>query len=281
MSSAIVTVIPKGTLTDLYVIQGLTMKEIGEQLDRSPSNILYWLRKHSIETRPVTEPEQGAKYAYNEDFFKVWSPEMSWVLGLMFADGNVIRVGKNGWRCTLPSTDQDMLLQVAALIGTDAPVKKHTARSIYSLTTGRFVIGNDLIALGCVPKKSRIMQFPDVPNAFLPHFIRGLWDGDGCIFVRDRTRKPCGRRKSPSTYRELTMTYVSGSKDFVVSLRDAILAHTNIDAGVKERTLQHSPFYTISYYHRNSLKVLPWMYQSSTPQTRLNRKYQIAKEFLG
>ena len=40
----------------------------------------------------------------------------------------------------------------------------------------------DLINLGCVPKKSLILTFPSeeqVPNNLIKHFIRGYFDGDG------------------------------------------------------------------------------------------------------
>jgi NDP-sugar pyrophosphorylase family protein len=45
---------------------------------------------------------------------------------------------------------------------------------------------NDLINKGCFPKKSLILKFPtdeQVPFAFIHHFIRGYFDGDGSISV--------------------------------------------------------------------------------------------------
>lgn len=42
-----------------------------------------------------------------------------------------------------------------------------------------------LNTLGCVPKKSLILQFPDISifstEDLIVHFIRGYFDGDGCI----------------------------------------------------------------------------------------------------
>jgi intein-encoded DNA endonuclease-like protein len=43
---------------------------------------------------------------------------------------------------------------------------------------------SDLIALGCVPRKSLILRFPtkeQVPQHLIKHFIRGYFDGDGSI----------------------------------------------------------------------------------------------------
>lgn len=48
---------------------------------------------------------------------------------------------------------------------------------------------NDLIKQGCVPNKSLILTFPNkyhVPKNLINHFIRGYFDGDGCITRRTR-----------------------------------------------------------------------------------------------
>ncbi|QTD42045.1 LAGLIDADG family homing endonuclease [Sporosarcina sp. Te-1] len=43
------------------------------------------------------------------------------------------------------------------------------------------VIKSDLEKLGITPNKSRSVRFPDVPDEFLPSFIRGVIDGDGWV----------------------------------------------------------------------------------------------------
>lgn len=272
--------IGKNALVNLYINQKLSMREVGERLDRCGANILYWLREHDIETRVPNSPGDYQLYKRDELFFDAWSPEMAWVLGLMFADGNVKQASQNGWSCTLYSVDVRLLQQVAELIQTGATPRRGTG-SAYTLLVGSTLIGRSLVALGCIPAKSRTMQFPVVPPAYLSHFVRGLWDGDGCIFVRERQRSRT-RHGTPNThrYREVTTEYVSGSKCFVAALRDHIREQVEIPTRVRKRQAQYKPFYTISYYHRNSLRLLSWMYQDSAPQTRLDRKYNLAKEFL-
>ena len=43
---------------------------------------------------------------------------------------------------------------------------------------------------GCVPKKSLILKFPleifENHKDLIRHFIRGYWDGDGCLTYRDK-----------------------------------------------------------------------------------------------
>ena len=44
------------------------------------------------------------------------------------------------------------------------------------------LMASDLKGWGVVPRKTYIGVFPDdIPDELLPHFVRGLWDGDGCI----------------------------------------------------------------------------------------------------
>ena len=47
------------------------------------------------------------------------------------------------------------------------------------------------------------MVFPDIPEEYMRHFIRGCWDGDGSVFF-DRNR--------------LVASYISGSKIFIERL---------------------------------------------------------------
>lgn len=52
----------------------------------------------------------------------------------------------------------------------------------------RWVVGNKhlwetLNNLGCTPKKSLTLKFPNIPQALMPHFIRGYFDGDGSLGI--------------------------------------------------------------------------------------------------
>lgn len=49
------------------------------------------------------------------------------------------------------------------------------------------------------------MKFPNVPDEFVRHFIRGCWDGDGSVFVDKDSRK-------------MYANFVSGSRDFLESM---------------------------------------------------------------
>lgn len=261
--------IAKNVLVELYVNQKLSGKEIGKRLGRDTKGIFYWMQKYGIKSRPCSVPGQHRKYVRNDAFFQAWSSEMAWVLGLMFADGNVSPNG-NGWVCTLTSIDQSLLKKAALLLGTNSPIRKQKNRNAFRLTVGNTLIGRDLIAFGCIPAKSLVKQFPIIPDALLSHFVRGLWDGNGCI-------RGFNRQQVNSNPRVVTAVYSSGSAAFAISLRDMIFQHTGVNANVGEYE-RHQ--YKIPYWQDKARKVLSWIYQDSTPQTRLERKFSIASEFL-
>ena len=225
-----------------------------------------------------------------KNFFSEWSPEMAWVLGLIFSDGHikVTRPGKPGRACKLDSIDIDLLEQVRSLTGVTTGIHKHKNRSIYSLQVGATTVCEYLEDYGVLQTKTHTMEFPDVPPSCLPHFVRGLWDGDGCIFSRYRTRN---RNRLTYTQNEVTTEYVCGSLMFITSLHDTIAQYVGIGATIKAyaqadsgRAYRCPPgtgsYSRISYYHRNSIRLLDWLYQDSTPGTRLARKYSKASPFL-
>jgi hypothetical protein len=45
--------------------------------------------KHGVEMNREQSSGQPRKHKVNEDFFKVWTHEMAWVLGLFVTDGHV------------------------------------------------------------------------------------------------------------------------------------------------------------------------------------------------
>jgi len=67
--------------------------------------------------------------------------------------------------------DEDLLEQVARLIGAEPRIHRFKGHSAYTLHVGGTDMGEDLIALGCVPAKSRILEWPEVPDKCISHSL--------------------------------------------------------------------------------------------------------------
>lgn len=121
-------------------------------------------------------------------FNKIDTQNKAYFLGLLYADGNVSSQ-KNCFSLGLSGKDAFILKKLKKEIKTKKNIhviksKNKNHQNHYRLDINSLQIKNDLIKLGCIPVKSKILEFPSsymVPDEFISHFIRGYFDGDGSI----------------------------------------------------------------------------------------------------
>ena len=207
----------------------------------------------------------------NQDFFKKWSPAMAYVLGFFAADGNMIRNKRGAHFIAFYNCELSILRYVRLALGSNHKIAKRKLKpkhtQCYQLQIGCKEIFNDLLALGMSPAKSKTILFPKIPNRYVADFIRGYFDGDGCVYLRhlkfaDRKRK-----------RWIFLTlFTSGSKTFLEQLH-TVLKKRGIQGGsirIKRRG------FDLSLSMRDSLALFRLMYDTR-PATGLflPRKYSI------
>ncbi|WP_026906491.1 LAGLIDADG family homing endonuclease [Paucisalibacillus globulus] len=144
--------------------------------DRAIRNVLY---KHSVEMNREQSSGRPRVHKVNENFFKTWSHEMAWVLGLFITDGHV---KENTHSVSLSQKHDGILKVVANYMNADyilAPFGE-TMKTPTLLINSK-EIKQDLETLGVTTKKSFKLPFPNVPENYLPSFIRGVIDGDGWV----------------------------------------------------------------------------------------------------
>jgi hypothetical protein len=123
------------------------------------------------------------------DFFKTWTPHMAYVLGYFAADGCMVKNARGAHFIEFTSTDRILLEHVQRAIGSnhcisERPTRKAAHRSQYRLQIGSKAWFQDLQRLGFTPHKSTTLQFPNVPDKYLGHFVRGYLMVMGvCILV--------------------------------------------------------------------------------------------------
>lgn len=105
----------------------------------------------------------------------------AYILGLLFADGN-----KQGTSISLQEDDVDLLIDISKYLKLPLPIYNKPQNNRFS-TKGSFRLN-----LGRYAKLIRMyFSFPDkilpsLDHQWWPHFIRGLFDGDGCIALDTR-----------------------------------------------------------------------------------------------
>ena len=150
------------------------------------------------------------KFPINSNIFtKIDTPEKAYWLGFMYADGTVAS-NKNGVSLELQLSDKEHVEKFRKFIQWEGVVRTDHFRA--RLCVQDKTIREDLIRLGCVPRKSLILKFPineQVSDKYVYHFIRGYVDGDGSIHIS----KPVGTNGTRNI-----IVQVLGTKEFLSTL---------------------------------------------------------------
>ena len=177
----------KDKLISLYINDKKSLGDIAKLYIVSRTAVFKKLKKYGIAQRSksyarIEAQKQGKVpqqfFDINENFFRSWSPEMAYVLGLIITDGCVSGAGQ----VSLSMNDQELLEKVKKVMGSEHNItpSKHQA-GLYCFHFAREKLIEDLHKFGVFPRKSLTVNFPDVPQEFLTDFIRGVFEGGRCL----------------------------------------------------------------------------------------------------
>ena len=225
-------------------------------------------RRNRSEARLEAQKKEKVpqRYIYiNDKFFSVWNSEMAYILGLLMTDGCLSRAKKGSYRISLCLNDRELLEKVAKVIGSNHAIasSKHQ-KGLFIFIFGRRRLVEDLMILGMKPRKSLNLRFPEVPKEYLRDFIRGVFDGDGCVFYRNGSKGKL-----------LNVSCVSGSKRFIDGL-ESVLQSLGMP---KKKIYEHqniqnkNTYYTLRYCHGDSIILFKIMYKDIKNGIYLKRKY--------
>ena len=205
---------------------------------------------------------------------------MAYVLGVLYTDGT-INPGRirEPWRAKSASTvplisfaqkEPELLEKIRNLMDCDAKLYfskeriygKIKAGALYQFNISNEKLYDDIVNLGLTPNKSLTMQFPNMPNEFVRHFIRGCWDGDGSVYIDKSSGK-------------IGASFVSGSLEFVETM-----VMNLVNAGLPGRTIHRHKHTKTSCYFRFTGSQVPMLYHyylyDNVPETQyLERKFNL------
>lgn len=181
---------------DMYQSKMMTTNKIGGILGVSYNYIRNILIRNNIKLRGPQDRYLRADY--DTSFFeKINSEGKAYFLGLLYADGYN---GNYCFRLGLQIQDGYLVRKFQKLLKTTGKLYKQKAKNSRCQPELRLGINcvkmaQDLAKLGCVTKKSLILDFPSfdiVPENLFHHFIRGFFDGDGCFHLKKELHGQCG-----------------------------------------------------------------------------------------
>lgn len=154
----------------------------------------------------------------NKNFFRKWSNEMAYVLGFIFADGNIIHTKRGTWFWSIQITDKEILEKIKKELNSTHKIsekkKIKNNKQLYRLQIGSKEMCADLIRLGLSERKSKTILLPKIPKKYFSDFLRGYFDGDGGVWVGLKNKNK--KNYIINTY------FTSGSMQFLFALKNSL-----------------------------------------------------------
>jgi|LakMenEpi03Aug12_release.lakeMendotaPanAssembly.Ray.scaffolds.fasta_scaffold230857_2 hypothetical protein len=208
-----------------------------------------------------------------ENFFEIINDETkAYILGFLYADG-CFTSKNNRINVNLSVKDSDLLKHMSiVLLGEDKTkidTKQYTSyiknRPIKSKGFIRLQIYNkkmvnDLIKTGNESPKSLTLTFPlNLDSSLYNHFIRGYFDGDGCLSIKSNSK---------NNVKRATIAILS-SFSFCDKLKDIIENLLNITTNI----IKKGKIHVLEINGNKQVEIFTdWMYKDCT--IKLERKYE-------
>ncbi|MFC0472830.1 recombinase family protein [Halalkalibacter kiskunsagensis] len=259
-----------------YELYGKTISQIADEYGLSSKVVTIRFKEMNVCFR---KGGVRAKYSCNENYFNVINtPDKAYWLGFIYADGCVTRnYGNYVFQLSLKASDSSHLKKFQTCVESDHKVydrvttdgsgKEFLSSTIQFYSSPRLC--ERLVEIGVKERKSLTLEFPSskiIPDELMSHFIRGYFDGDGCLSPMKK-----GLRNTPSDT-IYVITFVG-----TISVLKGIIHYLPLGDHVKIRP--HGNAFELRFGGKQQLKqVLDYMYSGA--EVFLGRKRKRFEGFL-
>lgn len=215
----------KLNLSDTEIIKlynsGLSSIKIAKIANCSDSTIREHLKKQNVVLK--SNKQYRTTQRFTEDYFDIIDTEQkAYWLGFMYADGNIIKT-KNQYKIQLRVNDKEVIEKFITSINGNMDVKEYIYKNNNKKYYGVYLTSEkmfmDLNKHGCVPNKSLILKFPTtIPIYLKRHFIRGYFDGDGCVSINNKKWTKTPKTNPTICYNKTICIDICGTKEFLTEL---------------------------------------------------------------
>jgi len=183
-----------------------------------------------------------SKFQLREDFFEKWTSKMAYILGFASADGCV---SGNTFSINLHKKDVEVLEFIQKQLCPNKPIEQDKGRPSKTFRVFSTVLIKSLAKYNIIPRKSfQIRANFEIPEEFFGDYLRGIFDGDGWVYLRRNS---------------LSAGICSASKWFLEDLRSKA---GNIGR-IRERLyLDRNPLYEWNMEVSDALKMRDLMYRN-------------------
>jgi len=237
-----------------------TIREISNETGFAHEKIYTYFRRHNIKFKE----DNGLLTGYS--LFPM-NEYKAYFLGIVFGDGSLgkptdpcIEIGMNDLD-VLDSINKNMFDDKINISQKRLPSgKMHYRLSIYNSCIWKEAVEHFKLC----NKKSAVIEFPELlEEKYLPHFVRGLIDSDGCFILRND--------------KKLSFTYGSCSYKFIKKLLNVLIKYCGINEVAISKIITNagSDFFLFKACNKKDpFAIGKWAYENSE-NNRGERKYNI------
>lgn len=230
------------------------------------------------------------KYKLNDSFFEnIDSEKKAYVLGFVYADGNNKTQG-SGLMFTINAEDVEILEKIKDALCSDAKISiieshGYCEGKCAHIDFNSHKISMDLSEKGAPPNKTYKIVFPKfLRDDLIPHFIRGYFDGDGCIWNGKR-KKMCVRDPlSKNGYKNRIVHNVkftiTSNSNFIIDMQETLIEKLGLKkTKLYFRNKDNKSIATLEYSGRGNIKkFFEYIYKDAT--IFLERKFKKFNEII-
>lgn len=203
--------------------EGQTAVEVGRMLGVTANVVAKHLKRRGVAIRGKLGSNRRTQTTWRELLVDTWTPEKAWFLGALWGDGHIY-ASQGTYKIGIASPHQ-MVERWLHLVEPDKePQKIKNADSYQGHCYSKELVEwfANTYGLQPGPKSDKLFWPHDMPAELNVHFLRGLWDTDGCLFIE---------RRDPARGKDVAVAlYSSNSTDFVETVR-AKLAELGVSGG--------------------------------------------------
>lgn len=258
-------------IIDMYLQPYGNIGLICKKLKTSAERVKAMLLDNGIKLKELVNLRKRKKYTLNEEYFnnpETWSNEHAYLFGWICSDGHV---GKHEISIRLQERDIDILEKFKKAINFTGNLryikarkssnfknidKNYISKPQFGLSIASHKMIESLRRLEIESNKTNSLTFPNwLREDLIPHFIKGFWEGDGCVTGEDNI-------------------YIgfAGNNKFLSILKDILEGKLDVTTFLfpMKESIDFSSLRICGRFQ--VIKFLNWIYQDNS--IYLDRKYQ-------
>lgn len=228
-----------------------------------------YLSNHTLEAlktyaRRIGVADTKKRYTCNQNFFSEPDIVNSYWAGFIAADGCVMR-RDNNLNIGIHHRDYLHLEKFINVVKFNGYIHFLKDMGIVNLYGVQYILDDLKNIFSITERKSLTLQPPKIYiEDYIRAFIRGYFDGDGCL---------CYYKKK----NRWEASFTSSSIDIVVWIQQQVLDFLfNIKSYIYTSYRSKNPSYTLKFCtSKQTIRLLEWLYKDSYFLTRLDRKYNL------